>query len=77
MDWLQLICGVITIIGAMYGFMRFLLKDTHKQLLDLEEEQKEHRKWMREANQRMERIDMRLDGLYKVLLDKTYGIGKG
>lgn len=63
---LQFIVGVITIIAAMYGMLKFMLRDTHKEVELLKEEQKEFKSEMRFFHNR-------LDGLYRVLLERTYG----
>ena len=59
-----LIGTVITIIGSMYGILKFMLKDTHKEVELLEKEQKEFKSELRHINNR-------LDGLYRVILDRT------
>lgn len=77
---IQFIVGVITIIASMYGMLKFMLKDTHKEVEILKKEQEDFKEEMRVANNRFQamdnRFDMmqtRLDGLYRILLDKTYG----
>lgn len=54
-----------TLIG-MYSIHRFLIKDIHKEINLLKEEQKDFKIEIRHINNR-------LDGLYRILLDKTYG----
>jgi hypothetical protein len=63
---IEFIAGVVTIIASMYGMLKFMLKDVHKELEVLKQEQKEFKQEMRYTHHR-------LDGLYKVLLDRTYG----
>lgn len=62
----EFITAVITIIGAMYGMLKFMLKDTHK---DFDRLEREHQ----EFKQELRHINNRLDGLYRVILDRTYG----
>lgn len=84
MDWIQLISSVIAITTAiltgMWSMLKFLLKDTHSQLSKLEIEQSEFRKRMDEYQRKTDRqyqeTQNRMDGLYKILLDRTYGITK-
>ncbi len=63
---IQFIVGILSIIGSMYAMLRFMLRDVHKEVEMLEKGQKEFRTEMRFVHNR-------LDGLYRVLLDKTYG----
>jgi len=67
MDWIQTLSAVIVIIGANFAFMKFLLRDIHKEIARFDSEHKEFR-------DDMKRMNMRMDGLYKVILDRTYGI---
>ena len=57
---------VISVIGAMYGMLKFMLRDTHKEVAMLEKNYEEQRVEMRHVHNR-------LDGLYRVILDRTYG----
>ena len=73
MDWIQVLAAVLTIfgtvgtiIGSMYGMLKFMLKDVHKEVEILKENQKEFKEEIRHTNNR-------LDGLYRVILDRTYG----
>lgn len=66
MNWIQLICGVITILGGVFAMLKFLNKDIQKEIEILKEQHKEFNTEMRHTNNR-------LDRLYRVLLDKTYG----
>ena len=63
---IQFIAGVVTIIASMYGMLKFMLKDVHKEVETLKENQKEFKDELRHVNNRM-------DGLYRILLDRTYG----
>lgn len=63
---IQLIVGVITIIASVYGMLKFMLKDTHNTLERVEREHQEFKQELRHVNNR-------LDGLYRVILDRTYG----
>ena len=67
MDWTQVVAAVLSIAIANFGFLKFLLKDVHKQQEKFDNEHKEFR-------EDMKKINMRMDGLYKVLLDRTYGV---
>lgn len=67
MEWIQFLSGLIVIVGANFGFMRFLLKGTHKEIELMKKAQNE----LHEEN-RMTNI--RLDGLYKLLIEKAYGV---
>jgi len=77
MNWLQVICSVITILGGMWTMLKFLLKDMNKQLIDLEKEQELFRKEIKEINWKIDRsfseTNNRMDGLYHVLLNRTCG----
>jgi hypothetical protein len=66
MDWLELIIGVSTILATNYGLMKFLLRDTHRQVEILEKEHQDFKQEMRHVNNR-------LDGIYRIILDRTYG----
>lgn len=70
---IQFIVGVITIIASMYGMLKFMLKDVHKEVEILKQEQKEFKEEMKTINTRFLAMDNRLDALYRILLDKTYG----
>lgn len=81
---IQFIVGVITIIASMYGMLKFMLKDTHKEVEILEksfeksredhkESMKEFKYEMHEFKNEMKFMHNRLDGLYRVLLERTYG----
>jgi archaellum component FlaC len=88
---IQFIVGVITIIASMYGMLKFMLKDVHKEVQILEKNfeknQQDRREEIKTANNRFQAMDNRfqemenkfcmmqnrLDGLYRVLLDRTYG----
>jgi hypothetical protein len=50
----------------MYGMLRFMLRDVHKEVALLEKRQEKFDTEMRHTNNR-------LDGLYRVILDRTYG----
>lgn len=63
---LQIIAAVATIIAANFGLMKFLLRDMHKDMVNMEKKQEEFSIEMRHVNNR-------LDGLYRVILDRTYG----
>ncbi len=69
----QFIVGVITIIASMYGMLKFMLKDTHKELQLLEKSHEEFKEEMKDFKNEMRHVNNRLDGLYRVILDKTYG----
>jgi len=62
----QIIAAVATIIASMYGMLRFMLKDIHKDMLNFEKRQDKF-------DTEMKHINNRLDGLYRILLDRTYG----
>ena len=77
---IQFIGGVITIIGSMFGMLKFMLKDIKKEVeliqdeIDLiRKEQSDFREDIRFSNKKFENVNNRLDGLYRILLDKTYG----
>lgn len=77
---IQFIAGVVTIIASMYGMLKFMLKDTHKEIELLQKEQDEFREEMKIIHNKFDLVDYkfaqtqnRLDGLYRVLLDRTYG----
>lgn len=63
MDYIQFLLGIAAII--YFAFMTILLKDTHRELEILERDTKESR-------EEAKRMNLRLDGLYKILLDKVY-----
>lgn len=62
---LTALISVITVIGANYGLMKFLVRDFHKEQAKFNEE-------MAERKQEMKQMNNRMDGLYRILLDKTY-----
>ncbi len=66
MEWIQVISGAATIIGANYGMLKFMLKDVHKEVAILERDSQEFKEELRHNRNRM-------DGLYRVILDRTYG----
>lgn len=77
MDWVQILTAVITIfgslatiIGSMYGMLKFMLKDIHKEVELLKQDQREFKQ---EYKQEIRFLHNRLDGLYRILLDRTYG----
>jgi len=70
---IQFIVGVITIIGSMYGMLKFMLKDTHKRVELLEKEHSEFSNELRNIHKKFDTMNNRLDGLYRVILDRTYG----
>lgn len=63
---IQLFAAVITIIASVYGMLKFIHRDTHREIELLKDQQKEFKEEMRHTNNR-------LDGLYRVILDRTYG----
>ena len=63
---IQFIAGVATIIASMWGMLKFMLKDTHKEVQLLEKQQQEFKVELKHVNNR-------LDGLYRVILERTYG----
>lgn len=66
MDWIQFLAGLATIVGGNYAIMKFLTKDIRK---DVER----HQEKLEELSADSKLMNMRLDGLYKILLDKVYG----
>lgn len=73
MDWIQFLAGLATILGGMYTTMKFLTKNIQK---DVERHEKNFERLERESERREKEallMNMRLDGLYKILLDKVYG----
>lgn len=88
MDWIQVITAVSTIIGANYGLLKFMTKGD-KEKLDLMKEQhndfkddmksfRDDMKLIHAKHLAMEaKLDAhanRLDGIYRVILDRTYGV---
>ena len=67
------VVGVITIIASMYGMLKFMLKDIHKEVEILKEGQQEFKLELKHIHKRIDLLSMRSDGLYQVLLDRTYG----
>jgi hypothetical protein len=70
MDWIQFLAGLATIIGGNYAIMKFLTKDIRK---DVERHEKNFERMQEESRL----MNMRLDGLFKVLLDRIYGNPRG
>lgn len=70
---IQFIVGILTIIGSMYGMLKFMLKDVHKEVEILKDGQEQFKQELREFNQELKLTHRRLDGLYQILLDRTYG----
>jgi len=70
---IQFVVGVITIIASMYGMLKFMLKDVHKEVQILEKEQLQFKEEMRISNKKFDNMHNRLDGLYRVILERTYG----
>ncbi len=63
---LQLVVGVLTIIGSMYAMLKFMLKDITKDM-------SLHEKALEEFKQELRHVNNRMDGLYRILIDRTYG----
>lgn len=85
MTFLQFILGsagvVISIMTANFAMVRFLLKADRERMMRLEKEDdnfKDEMKTIHRKHLAMEtRLDAhanRLDGIYRVILDKTYGV---
>jgi hypothetical protein len=70
---IQFIAGVATIIASMYGMLKFMLKDVHKEVERLNEQNKIFKEELLEFKLEMRNVNNRLDGLYRVILDRTYG----
>ena len=74
---IQFIAGLATIIASMYGMLKFMLKDTHREVELLKEQHKEfkeeQKEFKKEFKDEMKHVHNRLDGLYRVILDRTYG----
>ena len=77
MDWIQILAAagtilgsIITIVGANFTLLKFLLKDMHKEMVDLRKKQE---KYEDRFETEMRHTNNRLDGLYRVILDRTYG----
>jgi len=68
---LQFIAGVATVVGSMYGMLKFMLKDTHKRVDLLEQDQKEYKAEQQEFRKEVREIHNRLDGLYRVILSRS------
>ena len=68
---------VISVIGANIAMLKFMLKDTHKELLVLEknfaQNHEDHKAEMKEFKEEMRHVNNRLDGLYRTLVYRTYG----
>jgi len=78
----QFIAGVATVVGSMYGMLKFMLKDTHKRVDLLEQDQKEYKAEQQEFRKEIKlehqefrkevrEIHNRLDGLYRVILSRS------
>lgn len=63
---IEFIVGIITIIASMYGMLKFMLRDIHKDMVNFEKRQDKF-------DTELKHINNRLDGLYRVILDRTYG----
>jgi hypothetical protein len=77
MDWTQVITAVCAIIAANISMVKFFMRDLHKQQDKFESELKDLRLESKTINSRLDEnqrlMNMRLDALYNVLLDKVYG----
>jgi peptidoglycan hydrolase CwlO-like protein len=69
MEWLQLLAAVVTIIAgistATWKMLKFLLKDTHQQLSDLQKGQSDLQKGQEEFRQEMRLIHAKWDATNK------------
>ena len=70
---IQIIASTVTVIASMYGMLKFMLKDTHKEVEILQQEHKEFKEEMKNVHKKFDQVNNRLDGLYRVILDRTYG----
>ena len=70
---IQIIASTVTVIASMYGMLKFMLKDTHKEVEILQQEHKEFKEEMKNVYKKFDQVNNRLDGLYRVILDRTYG----
>lgn len=66
---MQLFIQTIVLMGSLaamlWGMMKFLLKDIHKDLVDLKEGQKRLENRMDRADIRMDKTESRIDHLYQ------------
>jgi hypothetical protein len=88
MEWIQTIVGIISILGGMFGLIKFMLKDIrkdielHEKRFELHEKRFDQhektfesfeKKW-EELSRESKLMNMRLDGLYNILINKAYGL---
>lgn len=94
MEWIQIIAAVgtilvsfITLLGSIYGMMKFLLKDVTKEIeilkeaqaefrKDLKENQAEFRKEMKSYRDDMKSANARMDGVYHLMLDGKFDLAR-
>jgi hypothetical protein len=70
---IQIIAGVATIIASMYGMLKFMLKDVHKEVALLEKKHEKFDEEMKLIHKRIDAMSNRMDGVYRLILDRTYG----
>ncbi len=62
---------IITVCGAIYGVMKFLLKDVIAQLTLIDRHIIEIKDDQKKMDQRVMETNKRMDGVYNVLLKRT------
>lgn len=68
---LQAILVIITVCGAIYGVMKFLLKDVIAQLTSIDRHIVEIKDDQKKMDQRVTETNKRMDGVYHILLKRT------
>lgn len=68
---LQAIIVIITVCGAIYGVMKFLLKDVVAQLTSIDRHIVEIKDDQKKMDKRVTETNKRMDGVYHILLKRT------
>lgn len=55
--------------GLMWGMLKFMLKDIHRDLVDIRSEIHELKQGQARFESRMDKTDVRIDHLYQICID--------
>ena len=83
MEWIiiisavgTIIVSIITLLGSMYGMMKFLLRDVTKEIELIKKNQEEYRKDMKSYRDDMKSTNARMDGIYHLMLEGKYDLAR-
>jgi hypothetical protein len=68
-EFLEVLISIGLLGGMMYGMMKFMLRDIHKDLSDIRSVISDIRESQNRLAERMDKSDIRIDHLYHICID--------